>query len=99
MAQEKTHRDKRKAAVALPRLVRRFTVEVHGGVTPMQAFYYCMKVAQSGEISGNGEKKQHCYHTEFKDGASVGCAKRGKSEHFIVARTDSPNGLAQAPPL
>lgn len=76
--------------------VRRFIVEIHDDITPMQALYLCMKVAQEGEISGPKERKQHCYHTTFKNGASVSCVKRGKSERFIVAHSESHNDPSSA---
>ena len=78
-------------------IVRRIIVEMHDDVTPMQALYYCMKVAQGGEVSGPVNRRQHCYHTSFHNGAEVSCVKRGKSERFIVSHK-KPNvpALAQS---
>ena len=76
---------------SLQRLVRRFIVEIHDDITPAQALYYCMKITQGGEVSGPNDRRQHCYHTTFKNGASVSCVKRGKSERFIVEHAKSPN--------
>lgn len=68
-----------------PMAVERFIIEAHG-IEPMEAFYYAMKVAQGGRVSGPEHRKQHCYCSVFGNGVVVECFKRGKSERFRISK-------------
>lgn len=40
-------------------------------------------VIEQGKISGDGDKKQYCYHTTFKSGIEISAFLNKKSDRFV----------------
>lgn len=65
--------------------MEKFIIEAHEGITPMEAMYYAMKVAQRGRVSVCCGEKQHCYVTVFPNNVHVSVTRnRSGSERFRV---------------
>ena len=67
---------------------KRFIVEIHSGIDPLNAFALCGSVMLDGEVSETGAcGKQYCFHTSFRDGIQVSVHKRKTgTQRFIVWR-------------
>lgn len=65
--------------------MEKFIIEIHDGISPMDAFYYCLKVAQGKRISTSRNQPQHCFLTTFKNGVHVAVTRnKSGSERFRV---------------
>lgn len=65
--------------------MEKFIIEVHDGISPTQAFYYCLKVSQQGRISKTNKQPHHCFITTFANGVHVAVTRnKSGSERFRV---------------
>jgi len=69
--------------------MRKLIIQIDSdGVTDALALDAVRLVVGGGKVSGNGDKKQYCYYTTFRDGSGVRdvmvIRNKSGSERFVV---------------